>query len=89
MSSQQSQPLDDTGFMHSARRVWVICQFQGRPNPVIQGHTNTWWLYTQGDEARSNSFGYRDGWGYLPATAVSQGGENEPIFGVPPCSTYW
>ena len=80
-----SSPLDDSGYMNAAADVWVICQKQGRANPVIQGNTNKWWLYTQGDAARANAYGYTGGWGYLPATAVSQGGQNEQIPGVPTC----
>ena len=46
-----AKALDDSGYMNAAADVWVICQKQGRANPVIQGNTNTWWLYTQGDSA--------------------------------------
>jgi hypothetical protein len=81
-----TSPLDDSGFMNAAPEVWVICQKQGRANPVIQGNANTWWLYTQGDEARPNEYGYELGWGYLPATAVSQGVQNAQVPGVPVCS---
>jgi hypothetical protein len=86
-SWQAGQPLDDTGYMYASSSVWVICQYNGRPNPVIQGNTNTWWLYTQGDVARPNQQGYTHAWGYLPATAVSQGGQNQPVPGVPTCAT--
>jgi eukaryotic-like serine/threonine-protein kinase len=89
MSSQRSQDLDDTGYMDLASRVWVICQFEGRPNPVIQNNVNTWWLYTQGDHPRPNSIGYLDNWGYLPATAVAQGAQNQPIPGVRTCPEYY
>lgn len=44
--SQANEPLDDTGYMDQAPSVWVICQWQGRANPVIEGKVNTWWLYT-------------------------------------------
>lgn len=81
-------PLDDSGYMYAAHDVWVICQKSGRPNPIIQGNTNTYWLYTQGDLARPNGYGYRYGWGYLPATAIKQGGQNQAIPGVPICP-YW
>lgn len=80
-----NKPLDDSGYMNAAADVWVICQRQGRANPVVQGNTNTWWQYTQGDAARSNAYGYTRGWGYLPATVMRQGGQNEPIPGVPVC----
>lgn len=63
---------------------WVICQRTGRTNPTTtsNGHTNTnhWWLYTQGD------VGYHDaGWGWIPATYVTQGGNNAAVPGVPAC----
>ncbi|MCA1702929.1 MAG: hypothetical protein LC808_06500 [Actinobacteria bacterium] len=82
-------PLDDSGYMYANHDVWVVCQKSGRPNPTIQGNTNTYWLYTQGDLARSNAYGYRYGWGWLPATAVSQGGQNQPIPGVPLCARWY
>ncbi|WP_131744712.1 hypothetical protein [Frankia sp. Cppng1_Ct_nod] len=80
-----TNPLDDSGYMYRSSRVWVVCQVKGRPNPVIQGNTNTWWLYTQGDASRPNAFGFKNGWGFLPATAVSQGGQNKSVPGVPVC----
>ncbi|WP_322777929.1 serine/threonine-protein kinase [Frankia sp. Cas4] len=88
-SNQASEDLDDSGYMDGSAKVWVLCQYQGRSNPVIQGNTNTWWLYTQGDSGNSNTHGYTGAWGYLPATAVSQGGQNEPIPGVPSCQSYY
>jgi hypothetical protein len=84
-AGQAGEPLDDSGYMYEAATVWVICQLNGRANPVVQGNTNTWWLYTQGDVSRTNTHGYTRAWGYLPATVVSQGGQNEPIPGVPVC----
>jgi hypothetical protein len=78
--------LDDSGFMYAASSVWVICQYQGRWNPTIQYNTNYWWVYTWGDESRPNVGGYGNGWGFLPATAVVQGGQNAPIPGVPDCT---
>jgi hypothetical protein len=81
-----SNPSDESGYMYQSSQVWVLCQFNGAQNPVINGNTNTWWLYTQGDVALSNAEGFPDAWGYLPATAVSQGGQNEAIPGVPECS---
>ncbi|SNQ50258.1 Serine/threonine protein kinase [Frankia canadensis] len=80
--------LDDSGYMNKASTVWAICQVNGRANPVVQGNTNTWWLYTEGDGARANAPGYSGAWGYLPATVVKGGGQNEPIPGVPTCSGY-
>ena len=53
---------------------------------MIQGNTNTWWLYTQGDRAVDNTHGYSAGWGYLPATAVKQGVQNREVPGVPYCN---
>ncbi|WP_242606430.1 serine/threonine-protein kinase [Protofrankia symbiont of Coriaria ruscifolia] len=87
-AEQESEELDDSGYMDVAATVWVICQFRGRANPVVQGNTNTWWLYTQGDHSRSNTHGYTAAWGYLPATVVTQGGQNQPVPGVPACSSY-
>jgi serine/threonine-protein kinase len=81
-----SDPLDDSGFMSASNSVWVVCQVKGRANPVVAGNTNTWWLYTQGDRAAANTHGYSGGWGYLPATVVKQGGQNEAIPGVDTCS---
>ena len=81
-----TDPLDDTGYLNASDNVWVICQVQGRANPVIQGNTNTWWLYTQGDRAVDNTHGYSAGWGYLPATAVKQGVQNREVPGVPYCN---
>jgi eukaryotic-like serine/threonine-protein kinase len=81
--------LDDSGFMNRADTVWVVCQYRGRANPVVDGNTNTWWLYTQGDQARANGHGYTDGWGYLPATAVKQGEQNAQVPGVPVCPQYY
>ncbi|KLL12404.1 hypothetical protein FrCorBMG51_05240 [Protofrankia coriariae] len=88
-SDQASETLDDSGYMAAAASVWALCQYQGRPNPVIQGNTNTWWLYTQGDNGRANTHGYTAAWGYLPATAVSQGEQDEPVPGVPLCPSYF
>ncbi|RSS48313.1 hypothetical protein EF912_25390 [Streptomyces sp. WAC07061] len=60
---------------------WVVCQMWGRPNPSLGGGANHYWLYTQGDVAYRNG-----GWGWLPATAVSYGGDDEPIPGVEFCA---
>jgi hypothetical protein len=73
--------------MREANNLWVICQIRGRANPAVQGNTSTWWLYTQGDEARPNTHGYTNAWGYLPTTAVSQGGQGMPVPGVPECTS--
>ncbi|WP_131765918.1 serine/threonine-protein kinase [Candidatus Protofrankia californiensis] len=87
-AEQGSEEFDDSGYMDAAATVWAICQFRGRANPVVQGNTNTWWLYTQGDRSQSNTHGYTAAWGYLPATVVTQGGQNQPVPGVPACSSY-
>ncbi|CAI7976167.1 eukaryotic-like serine/threonine-protein kinase [Frankia sp. Hr75.2] len=80
------EPLDDSGLMRASATVWVICQLEGRANPVLDGKTSTWWLYTQGDLSRPNAFGYTGSWGYLPATAVRDGVQGEPVPGVPVCA---
>ncbi|WP_026239424.1 serine/threonine-protein kinase [Parafrankia discariae] len=85
VATDDGQPLDDSGLMRASTTVWVICQLDGRPNPVLGGKTNTWWLYTQGDLARPNAFGYTGSWGYLPATAVRDSVQGEPVSGVPAC----
>ncbi|ABW10101.1 serine/threonine protein kinase [Parafrankia soli] len=85
VATDDGQPLDDSGLMRASTTVWVICQLEGRPNPVLDGRTNTWWLYTQGDLARPNAFGYTGSWGYLPATAVRDSVQGEPVGGVPAC----
>jgi serine/threonine protein kinase len=79
------EPLDDTGYMRQAPTVWVICQRQGRANPVIGGDTSTWWLYTQSDVSRPNTYGYAHAWGYLPANVVTQAAQGEPIPDLPVC----
>lgn len=69
-----------TGRMYAGTN-WVVCQSVGRENPALGGGHNRYWIYTQGDVA------YRDrGWGWLPATAFSYGGDYEPIPGVPICN---
>jgi len=80
------KPLDDSGSMNAAANVWVLCQKQGRANPVRPGTTsNNWWLYTQGDKAVANAYGYTKGWGYLPANVVTQATKDKQVPGVPPC----
>jgi hypothetical protein len=79
------QRLDDSGHIKAATDVAVVCQKKGRANPVIKGNKNTWWLYTKAEEPRENLFRYANGWGYLPATAVSQGGPGQKVPGVPVC----
>lgn len=78
--------LVDSGLMNASANVWVICQKQGRANPVPTGaSSNTWWLYTKGDKAAANSYGYTQGWGYLPANAVTQATKDKQVPGVPGC----
>jgi hypothetical protein len=89
LNSQASELLDDTGYMNQASSVWVICQWQGRPNPIIQDKANSWWLYTQADQSRPNTHGYTSAWGYLPATVVTEGRPNEPVPGVRACTEYY
>ncbi|MFF2350885.1 RHS repeat-associated core domain-containing protein [Kitasatospora sp. NPDC058115] len=85
---QDAAPLDDVTAMNLGSDIWGVCQVQGRANPVIQGNTNTWWLYTQGDAVnRDNNYGYTNAWGFLPATALVQGEQNAPVPGVPVCAT--
>ncbi|ONH58080.1 serine/threonine protein kinase [Frankia sp. CcI49] len=87
IGADATEPLDDTGLMRKDNAVWVVCQIQGRPNPATAtGRQSTWWLYTQGDMAAANSYGYRDGWGYLPATAVTYFDGDTPIRGVDRCT---
>ncbi len=88
-ASQAAEPLDDTGYMNQAPSIWVICQLRGRPNPPAERDTDTQWLYTQGDAANSNTHGYTNGWGYLPAAVVTQARPNTSLSAVPPCSEYY
>ncbi|GGT53776.1 hypothetical protein [Streptomyces purpureus] len=59
---------------------WVVCQRMGGTNPKNGTGVNNYWLYTQADVGFMNN-----GWGWLPANAVSYGGDWEPIPGVPMC----
>jgi hypothetical protein len=78
--------LDDSGVMDPAADVPVVCQKQGRANPALTGAaTNNWWLYTKGNKALPNGDGYSQGWGYLPANAVTQATKDQQVPGVPPC----
>lgn len=76
--------LDDSGFQPKSADVTVMCQLKGRRNPVLQGNTNTWWLYMQAASPRPNA-DVKENWGFLPATAVTQGGQDEKIPGVGEC----
>jgi hypothetical protein len=71
-----------TGYLYAGTN-WVVCQFPGADNPRFgTSHHNHYWLLTQGDVGYNGS----DAWGYIPATVVSYGGNEQPIPGVPPCS---
>ncbi|MFC7403663.1 hypothetical protein [Georgenia alba] len=69
----------DTGYLYAGNN-FVVCQQRGGENPQHGGARNDIWLYTQGDEQYQDS-----GWGWLPATVVSYGGDYQPIPGVPWC----
>ncbi|MFD9354663.1 hypothetical protein [Streptomyces sp. NPDC060031] len=60
---------------------WVVCQAIGRENPELGGGKNNYWLYTQGDVAYD-----QQGWGWVPATAMSYGVNWGRIPGVPDCA---
>lgn len=84
---QDRAPLQDVTFMNASADNWVVCQMRGRPNPVIRGRTNSWWLYTQGDtDNRPNDYGYTHAWAFMPATVVDQAGRDLPVSGVPACA---
>lgn len=75
-----------TGYLYGATN-WFACQQQGAENPGFgMGYKNTYWLLTQGDVATGVNSEYIHAWGWIPATAVSYGGDYEPIPGVPFCS---
>ena len=65
---------------------WFVCQAVGADNPSHGGGQNRWWLYTKADRPAGPA--WRQGWGWIPATAVSLGGNNEPIPGLPACFNY-
>ena len=70
------------GYLNAGNN-WVVCQSYGGANPQLGGTRNHWWLYTQADTV--SGYPERKGWGWLPATAVSYGGDEEPIPDVPAC----
>jgi hypothetical protein len=83
---QDVAPLQEVSVMFGAADVWVICQVQGRANPVVQGRRSDWWFYTEGDTVnRPNSYGYAQAWAFLPATAVVQAVPGRPVPDVPVC----
>ncbi|YCK37138.1 hypothetical protein ACNF49_24715 [Actinomadura sp. ATCC 39365] len=59
---------------------WMVCQRRSGENPEYGGGRNNYWLYTQGDTSRLHG-----GWGWIPATAVSYGGDYQAIPGVKLC----
>ncbi|WP_203724890.1 hypothetical protein [Streptomyces sp. SID13588] len=65
-----------------AANNWMVCQAVGRDNPQLGGGRNTYWVYTQGDVSYSD----KNGWGWVPATAFTYGGDWQPIPGVPLCA---
>jgi hypothetical protein len=65
---------------------WFVCQSVGADNPRHGGNQNRWWLYTKADRAVGPA--WRQGWGWIPATAVSYGGDKEPIPGLQACYDY-
>lgn len=71
------------GYLY-AGTSWFVCQTRGADNPALGGALNDWWLFTMGDTATDE----HAGWGWIPATAVSYGGNWESIPGVPFCTNY-
>jgi hypothetical protein len=75
------------GYMYAGRNWYVCQQFNGTPsgaNPPTssggQTNRNHWWLYTQGDEVAAQPG--RQAWGFVPATYITQGGQEQPVPGV-------
>ncbi|WP_327695843.1 hypothetical protein [Streptomyces sp. NBC_00459] len=83
--TQGSTPYEgdsrEVGILYAGHN-WFVCQIKGRENPVIQGAHNNWWLETLADVVTRPG---ASGWGSFPATAVVQGGDWEPVPGVPIC----
>ncbi len=73
-----------SGYLYAATN-WMVCQFPGADNPHYGGYHNHYWLLTQGDVG----YGGSDAWGYIPATVVSYGANEQPIPGVPQCNGGW
>jgi hypothetical protein len=69
-----------TGYLRKGTN-WFVCQVRGRPNPAVGAATNNIWLYTQSDVKISGT-----GWGWFPATFITNGSNGQPIPGVPLCS---
>ncbi len=71
---------ETSGYLYAGDN-WMVCQKTGSNNPTFgAGGQNDYWLYTQGDVSY-----FHGGWGWIPATAVSYGGDWQPIPGVPLC----
>jgi DNA-binding SARP family transcriptional activator len=78
-------PLAEVSFKSASDDARVVCQLQGRPNPVVQQRSGSWWVYAQGDTVnRGNHYGYFDSWAFLPANVLAQGGAGA-VPGVPMC----
>ncbi|MBI3898730.1 MAG: hypothetical protein HY308_10600 [Gammaproteobacteria bacterium] len=73
------------GYLYAGNN-WVVCQMKGLSNNDHGPGLNDIWLYTQSD--KTLAYPERQGWGWLPATAMSYGGDYQPIPGVPWCSEY-
>jgi hypothetical protein len=69
-------PGTTTGYLRSSTN-WFACQKEGAANP--QGNATTW-LYTQGDDRYRN-----DGWGWYPASSVSETWQDTPVPDIPTC----
>lgn len=75
-------------------KAWVLCQMPGRANPMTVNangslNSNNYWLLTQGDTwwstATKAAFQRQNGWGWMPATYVSEGSSDSPVPGVASC----
>jgi hypothetical protein len=72
------------GYLYAADN-WVYCQKWGAANPRFGTSSyNHYWLYTQGDVNKATAYD-TDAWGWVPATAVSYGGNDGKVPGVPTC----
>ncbi|MBN1172152.1 MAG: hypothetical protein JXA67_08250 [Micromonosporaceae bacterium] len=80
---QEGEGALRVGYLYAGNN-WMACQYRGSDNPPYGGYSNHYWLYTQADVA----YGSTQGWGWLPATAVSVGGDEEAIPGVPFCAEF-
>lgn len=74
-----------TGHMYS-NPSYFVCQVPGAANPHTTNsdgsvNSNHFWLYTQADTAVEGS----SHWGFMPATYVWQGANEQAVPGVPWC----